>query len=457
MKVLAGVVAPDAGTVTLDGQPWTPRGPADARARGLAMVHQELALCPHLDVAANVALGIEPTRLGVVRGRDQARLVDAALARAFGDRPVDPRARVAELSVADRQLVEVARALATATRHRRRPARPRPRRAHEQPRGRRRRAPLRPRARSRGRRRRPCSTSRTSSRRSRASPTRFTVLRDGATVGAGRRGATTADGRRRPHDGRPRRRERLPAHAAHRRARSSCRRATSPARACPSRRASSCGAARCSASAAWSARGGRSCCACSSASTACAAASSAWAPPSARPRRRRRLAQGVGFASEDRKGEGLATSLSIADNLTLSRLGPSGFGAARPHAGRGVAVDRASSPSSAPAPTSASWSSRAATSRRCSSRGCSTTTSTCCSSTSRRAASTSGARRRSRRLVDELAAQRQGGPPRVELAAGAARAWPIASPSCAAASSAPRAPPRECDEAQPAPGGACGA
>jgi ribose transport system ATP-binding protein len=39
----------------------------------------------------------------------------------------------------------------------------------------------------------------------------------------------------------------------------------------------------------------------------------------------RRLAQGVGFASEDRKAEGLATSLSVADNLTLSRLGPSGF------------------------------------------------------------------------------------------------------------------------------------
>ncbi|HEY6463608.1 MAG TPA: ATP-binding cassette domain-containing protein, partial [Polyangiaceae bacterium] len=38
MKVLAGVVAPDAGTVTVDGAPWAPRGPADARARGLAMV-----------------------------------------------------------------------------------------------------------------------------------------------------------------------------------------------------------------------------------------------------------------------------------------------------------------------------------------------------------------------------------------------------------------------------------
>jgi ribose transport system ATP-binding protein len=115
MKVLAGVEAPDAGSVTLDGLPWTPRGPAAARARGLAMVHQELALCPHLDVAANVALGIEPARFGWLRHRAQARLVGDALARAFGDRPVDPRARAGVLSVADRQLVEVARALATAS------------------------------------------------------------------------------------------------------------------------------------------------------------------------------------------------------------------------------------------------------------------------------------------------------------------------------------------------------
>lgn len=114
MKVLAGVVAPDSGTVSIDGAPWHPRGPADARALGLAMVHQELALCPHLDVAANVALGIEPTRFGFVRAGRTAKLVDEALCRAFGDRAVDPRAPVAELSVADRQLVEVARALATA-------------------------------------------------------------------------------------------------------------------------------------------------------------------------------------------------------------------------------------------------------------------------------------------------------------------------------------------------------
>jgi ribose transport system ATP-binding protein len=118
LKVLAGLVGPDSGTIELDGQPWGPRGPADARARGLAMVHQELALCPHLDVAANVVLGIEPARLGVLDGDAERRLVEESLARAFGaasgGRRVDPRVRVDTLPLADRQLVEVARALATA-------------------------------------------------------------------------------------------------------------------------------------------------------------------------------------------------------------------------------------------------------------------------------------------------------------------------------------------------------
>jgi ribose transport system ATP-binding protein len=114
MNVLAGVVGPDEGVVLLDGNPWKPRGPADARTQGFAMVHQELALCPHLDVAANVALGIEPSRFGVMRGREIEALVRPALAQAFGKRAIDPRARISDLSIADCQLVEIARALASA-------------------------------------------------------------------------------------------------------------------------------------------------------------------------------------------------------------------------------------------------------------------------------------------------------------------------------------------------------
>jgi ribose transport system ATP-binding protein len=321
MKILAGVLPPDAGTVLVDDQPWAPRGPADARARGLAMVHQELALCPQLDVEANVALGIEPSRFGFVRGGETARLVSGALARTFGDRAVDSRARVSDLSVADRQLVEVARALATARRS--------------------------------GRSLRvlvldePTSSLGASDVERLFSlvrdlaaagttvlyvshfleevariATRFTVLRDGATVGAGDVAATSMDEIVRMMAGRdvgsafPRtRREpgevilaarelagaRLPVEASFELRRGEVLGI-----------AGLVGAGRTELLrvlfgldrvARGEIRVG-----------AVAGPASPW----------RRLAQGVGFASEDRKGEGLATSLSVGDNLTLSRLGPSG-------------------------------------------------------------------------------------------------------------------------------------
>ncbi len=114
MRVLAGVASPDAGTMRIDGEPWRPRGPADATAQGLAMVHQELALCPHLDAAANVVLGIEPARFGVIDRRAAAALAREALARAFGGRTIAPGALVSTLSIADVMLVVFARALATA-------------------------------------------------------------------------------------------------------------------------------------------------------------------------------------------------------------------------------------------------------------------------------------------------------------------------------------------------------
>jgi len=111
LKVLAGVVAPDEGTLAIDGRPYAPRGPLDARAAGLAMIHQELALAPHLSVAENLFLGCEPRRGPLVdraRLREQAR---AALAR-VGRGELDPDQRLGLLAPADRQRVEIARALA---------------------------------------------------------------------------------------------------------------------------------------------------------------------------------------------------------------------------------------------------------------------------------------------------------------------------------------------------------
>jgi ribose transport system ATP-binding protein len=111
MKVLAGALAPDSGEMTLDGEPYAPAAPLDARRRGVAMIHQELALAPHLSVAENVMLGGEPRRgLRVDWSALRSRAHDA-LAQ-LGRADLDVRRRVDELSAADRQLVEIARAVA---------------------------------------------------------------------------------------------------------------------------------------------------------------------------------------------------------------------------------------------------------------------------------------------------------------------------------------------------------
>ncbi len=67
MKVLSGAVRPDAGAMTLDGRPYEPAGPQDARRRGVAMIYQELTLAPHLSVEANVTLGLETARWGFLQ------------------------------------------------------------------------------------------------------------------------------------------------------------------------------------------------------------------------------------------------------------------------------------------------------------------------------------------------------------------------------------------------------
>ena len=70
MAILAGALAPDAGTMALDGRPYAPRNPLEARRAGVAMIYQELSVAPHLSVMENVVLGTEPVRAGLVqRGR----------------------------------------------------------------------------------------------------------------------------------------------------------------------------------------------------------------------------------------------------------------------------------------------------------------------------------------------------------------------------------------------------
>ena len=62
MNVLAGALPPDAGRMQIDGKPFGPSSPLEARRRGVALIHQELSLAPHLTVAENVLMGIEPAR-----------------------------------------------------------------------------------------------------------------------------------------------------------------------------------------------------------------------------------------------------------------------------------------------------------------------------------------------------------------------------------------------------------
>ena len=115
MKVLAGVVRPDAGEMLLDGRHYEPRSPRDARAAGVAMIHQELALAPHLTVADNILLGVEPTRAGFIRPAASREAARAALCQ-LGRADISPDAVVAGLSIADRQVVEIARAVAVGCR-----------------------------------------------------------------------------------------------------------------------------------------------------------------------------------------------------------------------------------------------------------------------------------------------------------------------------------------------------
>ncbi len=109
MKVLCGQYLPDAGTIEFDGQAIDPESPLEAGDRGLVMIHQELNLIPGLTVAENIFLGHEPTRGGLIRA-EVMREVSSALLRRVRCQ-VDPDAPVAGLSVAEQQLVEIARAL----------------------------------------------------------------------------------------------------------------------------------------------------------------------------------------------------------------------------------------------------------------------------------------------------------------------------------------------------------
>ena len=111
MGVLAGAVRADAGTMSLDGAAYAPASPVDARRRGIALIHQELSLCPHLTVAENMLLGVEEARRGWI-DRDRTLARTRALLAELPHPEITPDRRVGDLPLAARQIVEICRALA---------------------------------------------------------------------------------------------------------------------------------------------------------------------------------------------------------------------------------------------------------------------------------------------------------------------------------------------------------
>jgi len=115
MKILAGVIPPDEGSILIDGEAVQFLRPGDALARGIAMIYQELSLAPHMSVAENIFLGREPMRFaGIIDRRELLERCRRVLAD-YGFK-LDPRIRVGLLGAASRQLVEITRAIVEARR-----------------------------------------------------------------------------------------------------------------------------------------------------------------------------------------------------------------------------------------------------------------------------------------------------------------------------------------------------
>ena len=110
MKILAGLYRADAGRIRLAGERFEPAGPGDAIRAGIKVVHQELSLFPDRTVAENIFAGALPrTAMGTIRRRRLMRDARTVLGRVGLD--IAPTAKVRSMSLAQRQLVEIGRAL----------------------------------------------------------------------------------------------------------------------------------------------------------------------------------------------------------------------------------------------------------------------------------------------------------------------------------------------------------
>ncbi|MCV3238440.1 sugar ABC transporter ATP-binding protein [Mesorhizobium sp. ZC-5] len=111
IKVMAGVVAPDEGRMTLEGREVKFASPSAANEAGIVCIFQELSLIPELTVADNIVISNPPKRFGMIDRKQQRRIAEDALARA-GAEDIHPLALVKDLPLSRRQMVEIAKALA---------------------------------------------------------------------------------------------------------------------------------------------------------------------------------------------------------------------------------------------------------------------------------------------------------------------------------------------------------
>ena len=111
MNIIAGAMRADKGEMKIDGSVYLPSTPLDARRNGIALIHQELSLCPQLSVAENILMGMESSRLGWLDREDLTTRTNEVL-QTFHHPDIRPHKRVSDLSVAARQIVEICRALA---------------------------------------------------------------------------------------------------------------------------------------------------------------------------------------------------------------------------------------------------------------------------------------------------------------------------------------------------------
>jgi ABC-type sugar transport system ATPase subunit len=110
MRVLAGIITPDHGTVVVGGEQLESGSARSALEAGISLVHQELSLVPEMTVAENITLGSTPTKAGFIKTGEQKRIAAEALEEIHVS--VDLDEPIARLSVALRQFVEIARAIA---------------------------------------------------------------------------------------------------------------------------------------------------------------------------------------------------------------------------------------------------------------------------------------------------------------------------------------------------------